>query len=525
MTGLTTMAEERRKDYYSKIKKFGSKLKSLTTLYDPEKYPPDVLLSNKENWLNKIEDNFEEFTSVLIDMEDEDWLTEEDKRTLAAQKDMITNDMTAFILAYNTKVLQIRPVPAVPAPLSTAVSDASSTAGSEAAAQAKRTAVINVDIDYDKVRYKIKSLTKELSKCDDWNEAENHQIEAAMSKIEDWNKRMTDIEELLFTMKRNVLAHSLNDDKLSAASTAVESIRAELTDVTDNVRFEDEARCLYSMSRSKTAEVKLPTFGGQTDEDYLKFETEVKEAMRTNKVIRKDQIKKLREVLKGQAKTIIPDSIQDVDQAFSILSHMYGCPSRLVKARKNKLSSLGSFPKPGSKSTSHIKSQLEWLLALELLLTELFELADKDEDSYCEVFNATMLRSIKTYFPIKNLGDMSKFSGSVKEKLEQLYTYVTELRESSQAVLRDLDDNVATAATVSHGVTDKDESDSDTDGGYCDKEWLADDADEWKDIDMLCRMYSNHCTTLPSVVTMPGGSGPSQTLLPGGHHAAVKSSD
>ena len=82
------MAEERRKEYHSKIKKYGSKLKSLTTLYDHEKYPPDVLLSNKENWLVKIEDNCEEFTSLLIDMEDEDWLNDEDKRTLAAQKDL-----------------------------------------------------------------------------------------------------------------------------------------------------------------------------------------------------------------------------------------------------------------------------------------------------------------------------------------------------------------------------------------------------------------------------------------------------
>ena len=68
------------------------------------------------------------------------------------------------------------------------------------------------------------------------------------------------------------------------------------------------------------------------------------------------------------------------------------------------------------------------------------ELAAEDEDCYCEVYNPTMLRQIKAFFPIKNNEEMSKFCGSVKDKFEQLYDYIIELRQCSQTVLKDIDD-------------------------------------------------------------------------------------
>ena len=127
--------------------------------------------------------------------------------------------------------------------------------------------------------------------------------------------------------------------------------------------------------------------------------------------------------------------------AFAILSHLYGDPSRLARARKNKLILLGMFPYPGSKSPSHVRQQMEWLLSAKLLIKDLMELAAEDEDCYCEVYNPTMLRQIKAFFPIKNHEEMSKFQGSVKDKFEQLYDYIIELRQCTQTVLKDIDDS------------------------------------------------------------------------------------
>ena len=181
---------EKRREYQKRIRQVGARLKTLTALYDPAKYPAEVLLENKTNWLTRVEDKFEEFSTIFIDLEDEEWTTEEDKRIMSAQNQEVTDAMTAFILTYNTKVLSIRPAAAtnpspavtVPPPLSNAPSIASSTS-SEAAA--RRTAQVNVDVDSNKIKREAKLLSKELRKCEDWTEAENHHIEAAMSKVDD----------------------------------------------------------------------------------------------------------------------------------------------------------------------------------------------------------------------------------------------------------------------------------------------------------------------------------------------------
>ena len=97
-------------------------------------------------------------------------------------------------------------------------------------------------------------------------------------------------------------------------------------------------------------------------------------AFKSNQVRREDQLKKLRECLDSQVKFIIPESTRNIDDAFAILSHMYGDPSRLARARKNKLLLLGMFPYPGSKSPSHVRQQMEWLLTIELLIKDLVDL-------------------------------------------------------------------------------------------------------------------------------------------------------
>ena len=114
---------------------------------------------------------------------------------------------------------------------------------------------------------------------------------------------------------------------------------------------------------------------------------------------------------------------------------------------------------------------MEWLLTMELLIKDLMDLAAEDEDCYCEVYNPTMLRQIKAFFPIKNHEEMSKFHGSAKEKFEQLYDYVLELRQCSQAVLKDDDP----------GPTDEDDLYDDASGS--DDDLDSDDvlSDESKD--------------------------------------------
>ena len=84
--------------------------------------------------------------------------------------------------------------------------------------------------------------------------------------------------------------------------------------------------------------------------------------------------------------------------------------------------------------------QLDWLMQLELLLKDVFELAKLSEDSYCEFYNQTLLRIIKSFFPYTMCEELSiELSGSVKNKMEQLYDYVISKRTTVQDMLKDSD--------------------------------------------------------------------------------------
>ena len=78
--------------------------------------------------------------------------------------------------------------------------------------------------------------------------ATNEEIEIAMGKINDWNKR-----------KLNIAIYEL--------------------------KVEDKKCCLYSLAKSKRTSVKLPVFTGERSECFLKFKKkEVEKGTKMNRV-------------------------------------------------------------------------------------------------------------------------------------------------------------------------------------------------------------------------------------------------
>ena len=62
--------------------------------------------------------------------------------------------------------------------------------------------------------------------------------------------------------------------------------------------------------------------------------------------------------------------------------------------------------------------QMEWLLSVELFVKDLMKLAEEDEDCYFEVYNPTMLRQLKSFFPLKNHVKIPRLSqGQVQSTL------------------------------------------------------------------------------------------------------------
>ena len=111
----------------------------------------------------------------------------------------------------------------------------------------------------------------------------------------------------------------------------------------------------------------MPIFSGDQGDDFCKFRKEMERGLRTNRVRRDDQASKLRENLRNHPRSLIPNSLENIDEAWKILQAIYGDPSRVMNARKAKITSMGSFPKNG-KGVNPIKNQVEWLMNLEVTL-------------------------------------------------------------------------------------------------------------------------------------------------------------
>ena len=81
----------------------------------------------------------------------------------------------------------------------------------------------------------------------------------------------------------------------------------------------------------------------------------MKVALKSNCDRRDDQVRKIREYLKNHPFSLVPENLDNVDAAFSTPKSLYGDPSLMMKHKKDKLLSLGQYPKPAwfQSSVSH----------------------------------------------------------------------------------------------------------------------------------------------------------------------------
>ena len=126
-----------------------------------------------------------------------------------------------------------------------------------------------------------------------------------MRNIEDWKKRLGKIKDSLYLMEENVERFSLPSVELTSSTSMMKNLKEEMEIAIRDIKEQDEVRGLYSLSKSKASDVKLPKFGGKPHENYAEFKTEMLKGFKSNKVRKEDQVKKLRENLFDQPKTMI----------------------------------------------------------------------------------------------------------------------------------------------------------------------------------------------------------------------------
>ena len=438
-------AEKRRKGLVDvKIKKCLQHITILMEMWDPQRFEGRVLAANKVAWLEEVQKAYYSALDVFCEYETAWFLNREEKEAFGKMQEDVKTSCTDYILSYTTKMLDFNDSVAASSSSQQGSARGSSRPSpspppSSEETQAKKNARISVKVDAKKVSAEVKLLSDEVNKVEDYASAEDHVVEAGMKSIPAWRKSVKGMWDLIYSMEKNTQMFDLDPSEHVNAENALTYAETEMENVIEEIEFQDEARALYSLSTRKKDDTPYPTFSGLDTEDLDRFKKDFFEACRDNRVSREKQANKLRkECLTGKAKSYVPLRI-DIDACMKILNDMFGDSSKITKAKLDKMFELGDFPKPESKAAKDVKSQLEWLLAMELLLKELTELAEKSKDNYCEVYNNTVLRSLKNLFPRSIHKDFVKFSGGAEEKITSIYSYIVDFRKETQSLHTDVD--------------------------------------------------------------------------------------
>ena len=418
-------------DVKNGLKTVKLKFSEMVELYNPDGYSAATLKNNKSDWISDVRASFNELLEFTAGIGSRPDATDNDDTKIAIEVKDARESFKKFLSDFNDKCNLATDQQAVNRADVPFVNNA-------AQEEKKRVAKIEADIEEEKVSAGVKELRDKIDFSKDWSSASSDDIELAMSQISSWQQSFQHLQTSLWSIKKNVKCYNLDDTILTNSEVSVNTLEAELHLAIEKIQFEDKHRCLYSLIKSNAADINYPTFGGNVEEDYMTFQKEMKNALKVNKIRLEDQVTKLRENLKDSPLKLIPHSLENIEEAFGILSSIYGDPSRVMTARKNKIASMGSFPNSKVKTSSNVKNQVEWLLSLELCIKDIFDLAEKNEDMDREAYNSSMFRTLISLFPLEVHSDMVNVNGGIKAKIKALFTHVTAKREEHQKILTNI---------------------------------------------------------------------------------------
>ena len=418
-TPLNSIMEAEKQKLKRDLKKAVANLNDTLDVLGPMNYTPEVVKANKDEWIAKVQNEFAVVREVYLDLED--LFTHEEKQLADETNKALKKAVTEFILSSNTKAMSLHDQP-----------DAAA-----AANKFDKAAEIGFEIDFQKFNDEIQILSAELEKVDDWGEVSSQMIEVAMRNISTWKKQLQVIKDLFYSMVKVAKTNELDDpedpnDKLKASEDALESLQVKLARVIEDVEYEDNTRCLYSLVKSKPANVKYPSFSGRFDEDFYKFKKELTDAFEANQIRKEDRCQLLRGCLRPGPKAFIHQDLNDIDEAWSVLKQLYGDAANISMAKRRKLDEMGPLPFSGSSVPTKIKTQLEWLMDLEQTIKDLFKLAEENDECRCEVFRPTTLNLVQMKFPVKDQHKMFEFTGSTKEQFHSTLDYIVGVKNNAK---------------------------------------------------------------------------------------------
>ena len=106
------------------------------------------------------------------------------------------------------------------------------------------------------------------------------------------------------------------------------------------------------------------------------FQNKFEKAVVANRIPKCDQLDKLKEILRGKAKSQVPVKTDSLERAWELLESAFGDPMTLLKYRKQALAKLGAYP--DSLTRTNPQKVVDWCLEVERHIDDLIKLGDRN---------------------------------------------------------------------------------------------------------------------------------------------------
>ena len=300
----------------------------------------------------------------------------------------------------------------------------------------------------------IDDMKEHAESADDIKEMEDTQVRIAMKELNDWKKKKQGIckayrkqSSLVDKLVKSLEAEISSDSGRRNASQEIETLKADREDLQtkydemdefvdgflDQLRSEDSSRSLHSRDTEKLSEVEWPRFTGKESEDFAKFREKLEKAFKHAKTSRDAKVDKLRSLLSGHAKDLVPDSVRDLDTAYKALADAFGDPSRLVDFKLKLLNDAGILPAAERKG---YRAQVSFYLKLQGIVEDLIALGTQSDDLGLHAFHRSSMHALANRFPTnlrtKLILKHSKSKG--KDQLEGMLATIKTWREEAQVL-------------------------------------------------------------------------------------------
>ena len=206
--------DQAHKDCRAKLARFNSQVK----VCDPEKTHVNTIHKKYDDWTQKLETLLADLVVAVDNFTFEHNLTPQVKKEWEDIVEASHDKLSSTINALEVKLASSRDT----LPVQTSSSSSSNHDNK------KQVAIADVSVDHDMIISEGDLLKEEFQKFDDWGEAEDEDVEAAMKAIESWRKKFNKLSDVRWTIQKKTQSHSLDDAKSKSANSYVNLLGAEL---------------------------------------------------------------------------------------------------------------------------------------------------------------------------------------------------------------------------------------------------------------------------------------------------------